>query len=117
MCFLAADGAATEVQVDCSRGKTIAWGLSKLDPVGPNTLRVTGNCQENVSIRGFSNLKILGTAGAEVSAALAGPATDDGGTNYVIEVVESSLVTIRGLAVHAGGGNRNRLLWVPTVRR
>ena len=100
--FAAAEKAgAKTVVVNCDAGRTISWGLSQLATAGPSVLKVNGTCRENVSISGFHNLEITAN-GAELWPAPSGPGTSWAGT-YVMEVVGSSAVTIKGLTVHAAG--------------
>jgi hypothetical protein len=100
LCAASAGAAAKEVAVDCDSGTTIAWGLGKLDPAGPSTLRISGTCQENVLIRGFSDLRLVGSGGAELYAAPGGPGVDNRRAMFVMEALESNLVTIKGLTIH-----------------
>jgi hypothetical protein len=92
---------AKTLVVNCDAGKTISWGLSQLATAGPSVLKVNGTCRENVSISGFHNLEIAAN-GAELWPAPSGPGTSWVGT-YVMEVVGSSAVTIKGLTIHAAG--------------
>jgi hypothetical protein len=92
---------AKTLVVNCDAGKTISWGLSQLATAGSSVLKVNGTCRENVSISGFHNLEIAAN-GAELWPAPSGPGTSWVGT-YVMEVVGSSSVTIKGLTVHAAG--------------
>ena len=95
--MLAAQQTTTSKQktVACDAGQTITAALSKLDKRGPNTLKVSGTCRENVAIRGFDDLRIV-APGAVLIPANVGPATS------ALEVVGSRFVTIDGLTVQGG---------------
>ncbi len=99
---LAEKADAKTVVVNCDAGKTISGGLSQLATGGPSVLKIIGACRENVSISGFHDLEVVATNGAELLPAPTGPGTSWVGT-YVMEVVGSSSVTIKGLTVHAAG--------------
>lgn len=104
MLLLAAAGpaVAANVLVNCNAGKTISSGLTKLSTAGPSVLNISGVCRENVTISGFHNLEVIAAPGTELWPAPSGPGTSWTGT-YVMEVVGSTSVTIKGLSVHAAG--------------
>jgi hypothetical protein len=93
---------AGDVVVNCSAGKTISSALSKLSTAGPSVLKIRGICRENVTISGFHNLEVIAAPGTELWPAPSGPGTSWTGT-YVLEVIGSSSVSIKGLTVHAAG--------------
>jgi hypothetical protein len=89
--------AATKVTVNCDAGQTISRALSKLDKAGPNVVKVHGTCQENVVVKHFDDLRIVGAPGATI---LGDPATP--GVS-VLQVLASRSVTIDGLTVSGPG--------------
>lgn len=88
-------GQATTVNVNCDKGEKIQAALASLDPRGPNTVQVSGNCREHVLIQSFDRLTLL----ASPSATINGPAT---GANDVIDVVDSQRVTIQDFKLNGG---------------
>src|SRR5271166_6392094 len=90
---------AVTVKVHCSpnagRGETINAALHHLDPSGPNTIRVSGLCKENVVVEGFDRLTMI----AEQGAAIADPS---GGNNPTIIILDSRRVVVRGFAISGG---------------
>jgi hypothetical protein len=85
-----------EVKVRCDAGETIGGALSRLDPLVPAVVRVSGACRENVLIRGFDDLRIVGAAGATLEV-VASPAL------YAIEVATSRLVSFERLTIQGAG--------------
>ena len=53
-------GARKVISVECDKGETIGDALAKIDRNGPNTVRVSGTCHENVSVMGFYDLRLEG---------------------------------------------------------
>jgi hypothetical protein len=85
------------VKVHC-RGNAagINGALSRLNPVGPNTIVVSGTCKENVVIQGFDRL----TLQADPSGATI---TDpSGGNNPTVTIVDSQRVAIQGFTINGG---------------
>jgi hypothetical protein len=90
--------AQTNVDVDCSGSNPQAFhsinaALNTLDLVGPNTITVTGTCQENVALLQRDRLTIQAAAGHV--AAIQNAATPPGITLYVAgsrNIVLDSLV-------------------------
>lgn len=86
---------AAVVAVDCTkRGVSIGAAIAKLDPSVPNTLNVTGTCNENVTVSGHRDLTIA--ASGTASIAPTNTAAD------TIAVNASSRLTLQGLSIAAG---------------
>ena len=85
-----------EVKVRCDAGETIGGALSGLDPLVPAVVQVSGTCRENVLIRGFNDLRIVGAAGATLEV-VAPPAP------YAIEVDTSRRVSLEDLTIQGTG--------------
>jgi hypothetical protein len=92
---------AANVAVQCSGGagedsyKSISAALSHLDPSGPNTVSVSGACQENLSITFFNRLTLNANPGASISDA-------SGGKSNVIAIIDSQTVIINGFTINGG---------------
>jgi hypothetical protein len=56
-----------QVAVKCVGRFTIKGALKTLNPAGPNTLTISGTCNENVVIQGFNRLTLLGKPGATIT--------------------------------------------------
>lgn len=67
---------------------SINAALASLPPAGPNAVFITGTCQENVIVSGFTNLLIAGNPSATIQ-----PATPNG---HPLEIFNSQRVTIQG---------------------
>ena len=93
---LTAHGA--DLKVECGgKGQlsTITSALKKINPAGPNTVTVFGTCTENVLIRGFNRLTLIGSSGASINDA-------SGGTGFVVDVEDSTDVILQGFAINGG---------------
>jgi hypothetical protein len=90
---------AKVVNVQCGGSKTdpttISAALKLLNPNVPNTLNISGTCNENVVINGFTRLTLAGKQGATVSDA-------SGGAAQTILVLDSTDVVFRTLRVDGG---------------
>jgi hypothetical protein len=93
---VAAASQPREVKVRCDAGETIGRALSRLDPLVPAVVQVSGTCRENVRIRGFDDLRIVGAAGATLEV-VASPAP------YAIEVAASRRVSFERLTIQGTG--------------
>jgi hypothetical protein len=88
----------TDLRVKCdTKGalSTINGALKLLNPGGPNTLTVSGTCNENVLIQGFNGLTLGAKTGATISDA-------SGGTDVVVNIQDSTNVTLRGFTINGG---------------
>jgi hypothetical protein len=77
---------------------TIGAALNKLNPAGPNTINVSGSCKENVVIQGFGRLTLNAHAGASITDA-------SGGTGVVVDIEDSTDVTLHGFTISGGDIN------------
>lgn len=92
-------GQATDLKVNCNGMgalSTINGALKKLNPLGPNTVTVSGTCNENVVIQGFDRLRLIATPGASINDA-------SGGTATVLDIIDSQRITVQGFAINGGG--------------
>jgi hypothetical protein len=61
---------AANVNVNCNApglGGRIQTALKSLNSAGPNTIRVSGTCKENVTINGFDRLTLIAVDGATIT--------------------------------------------------
>lgn len=91
---------AANLKVDCSHRRedtfhTIAAALSRLNPIGPNTVTVSGACHENIVILSFDRLSLIADPGASITDA-------SGGTSAVIVIGDSTRITLEGFLVNGG---------------
>jgi hypothetical protein len=87
---------ATDLKVNCNGAgalSTINGALKLLNPVGPNTVIVSGSCKENIVIQGFDRLTLIANPGASITDA-------SNGNNFVILVSDSQRITIQGFTVN-----------------
>jgi hypothetical protein len=95
--FCTSTSAAT-IFVNCGRpgaaGKIQAH-LKYLDPRGPNTVKVAGTCNENVSVVGFDRLSLIAIPGAVLQDA-------SGGTQAVLRIEDSQRVVVLGFTIRGG---------------
>jgi hypothetical protein len=90
---------AANLKVNCNRTgalSTINGALKLLNPLGPNTVTVSGTCNENVVIQGFDRLTLLATPGTSINDA-------SGGIAFVLDISDSQRVTVQGFAINGGG--------------
>jgi parallel beta-helix repeat protein len=89
---------AVTVPIDCNKpapaGKIRTY-LKLLDPQGPNTLRISGTCHENIVIRGFDRLSLIANPGAVLKDA-------SGGQKPVINITDSRRIYIQGFTISGG---------------
>ncbi|HLJ29574.1 MAG TPA: right-handed parallel beta-helix repeat-containing protein [Candidatus Angelobacter sp.] len=86
------------VKVNCGKksGSTINGVLQRLNPEGPNTIIVSGTCNENVLIQGLDRLTLqAGNNGAVIN-------DTSGGNNPTITIVDSQRVLIQGFTINGG---------------
>lgn len=106
LCTLLFSGQAQgrEVRVNCDKPadpasnphRSITSALEKLDPKGPNTVIVSGTCEENVLIEGFADLTLESDGATIIDAS--------GGTLNIILIRHSQRITISGFSVNGGFG-------------
>jgi len=97
---------AADLKVNCNGTgalSTINSALKLLNPIGPNTVTVSGACHENVLIQSFDRLTLTANPGASINDA-------SGGTVDVITIEDSqrvrykvspSMVAAKGLSASA----------------
>ena len=103
VCFvvLTVSAQGANLKVQCGVAKTtnplhtISAALSLLDPQGPNTITVSGTCNENVVIAGFNRLKLRTTTGATINDA-------SGGTGFVVDIEDSTDIVLNGFTINGG---------------
>jgi len=74
---------------------TIQSALKFANPSIRNTIVVSGTCNENVLIRGFDHLTLKAKPGATINDA-------SGATGFVLDIEQSSDVTIEGFTINGG---------------
>src|SRR5215468_5293046 len=89
---------ADTLHVNCDLHQKIQKAINNLQqnaPLGPNTIVVSGSCQENIIIQSMDNLTLTTTNGASIS-------DNSGGTLDVIAVIDSRRVSINGFTINGG---------------
>lgn len=74
---------------------TITGALRLLDPQGPNTLTVSGTCNENVVIQSFDRLTLIALPGASI-------VDTTNGKGVVLDILDSHRVTVSGFTIVGG---------------
>ncbi len=96
--FVCAPATAATFFVNCNvpgpAGKIQAY-LTHLDPRGPNTLKVSGTCVENVTVVGFDRLSLIALPGAVLQDA-------SGGAREVLFIQDSQRVLVQGFTLRGG---------------
>jgi hypothetical protein len=91
-----------ELTVECSNPraklKTITQALAFLPKQGPNTIHVSGACNENVIIDGFDNLTLVANPGASINDPT--PSIPD--DNDVVDILNSRRITVQGFTINGG---------------
>jgi hypothetical protein len=91
-----------ELTVECSnpkaRLKSINQVLAFLPKQGPNTIHVSGVCNESVIIDGFDNLTLVADPGASINDPT--PSVPD--DNDVLDISNSERITVQGFTVNGG---------------
>jgi hypothetical protein len=97
--FLPGSAQAVTLNVNCNAQAgqlhTIAGALKLLNPSGPNTINVSGSCNENVLIQSFQNLTLNAISGASITDA-------SGGAGFVVDIEDSTEVTLQGFTINGG---------------
>jgi hypothetical protein len=89
---------AVNLKVNCNSTGTLSainGALKLLNPQGPNTLTVSGNCKENVVIQSFDRLSLIANSGASINDV-------SGGTVAVVDIEDSHSVTLNGFTINGG---------------
>ena len=89
---------AVSLRVDCDKHESISKVLhllAKANPQGPNTITVSGACQENIVIRGMDRLTLITRNGASI--------TDrSNGSLAVVDIEDSQKVILQGFTINGG---------------
>jgi Right handed beta helix region len=90
---------AKDVSVNChakdATGK-ISKALALLNPVGPNSITVSGTCRDNVFMVGYDRLTLIAKPGATITDA-------SGGQQWaLIYVIDSRRISIQGFTLSGG---------------
>lgn len=99
MLLLALTAQAVTIKVDCrlTAHLTISAAVAKIaatNPLGPNTITVTGNCHENVVVSSLDNLTLqAGPLGATITDA-------SGGTLDTLVVADSGRFALNGFTIN-----------------
>jgi len=92
---------AADVSVDCSKKKTITAALASLTKLGPNTVHISGACNEAVNIDGFDRLTLVGDGTASINDPT--PTSDpDLEDTTMIFIANASRVDIQNITVNGG---------------
>jgi hypothetical protein len=89
---------AANINVNCDKKETIHKALklvAALNPGGPNTINVSGNCRDNLVIDGFDRLTLATKTGASIS-------DHSGGALPVVFVHDSQSFTLQGFTINGG---------------
>lgn len=95
VCTLHAD----EKNVDCNK-KSLQSEIDKLNKEEFNVVTISGVCTEDIVVSEFTNLTLIGTTGAGITATAFLPV--DIGNSTVAVLVENSKVTLETLTINAG---------------
>lgn len=91
-------GAFGEIKLNCNDAKkkqTLSGLLAKLPVALPVTIRVSGACQDNVTISGFQHVTLLAEQGASISDA-------SGEGAPVISVARTTTFEMQGFTINGG---------------
>jgi hypothetical protein len=98
----AAGASALTLPVNCNVGETISGAIAKLQllgPIataGPNTLNISGTCNENVNINAMANLTLQGSSGATVNG-------NSSGNGETLFITQSQGITVNNLTINGFG--------------
>jgi hypothetical protein len=88
-----------DIMVNCSLpgapASSIQAALAKLDPTRVNTIRVSGTCNENVTVQSFENLTLIASPGASIN-------DSSGGNLDVLDVADTHEFALQGFAINGG---------------
>lgn len=90
-----AQGATVHVHCGKTSASTIHGALQHLSAEGPNTVIVSGTCNENVVIQSLDKLTLQAEAGAAIQ-------DSSNGNNPTIFIIDSQRVTIQGFTINGG---------------
>ena len=91
---------AANLFVNCDKHQSIHQALHLLattNPLGPNTISISGNCRANFVIQSMDRLTLITKKGASI--------TDrSGGTLPVVDIEDSNRVTLQGFTINGADG-------------
>ena len=90
---ITADGAT--VTVNCDNGDKLQTTINSLSPQGPNTVLVSGTCNQPVIIQSFDRLTLQANPNAQINAS-----TTD--VTDAIDIVDSNRVAVNGFTISGG---------------
>lgn len=90
-----AQGATVRVRCGSNSSSSINGALQHLNPPGPNTIIVSGTCNENVVIQSFDRLTLQAQPGAMINDA-------SGGNNPTVTILDSQRVSLQGFTINGG---------------
>jgi len=94
LAFISFNAFGANLHINCGSHRTLGAALASIDPTIPNTIHVSGTCNEVIDIQQFDHLTIIG----EKDAVIASSST----TAYTFTVRSSHDVAIRNLTVRGG---------------
>lgn len=93
-----AAGVEVTVNCDAKKNNSINAVLATLNKQGPNTIHVSGTCNESVIIDGFNDLTLLANPGASINDPT--PSTTD--DNDPLDISNSRVVSVQGFTINGG---------------
>ncbi len=88
-----------DIDINCNLphgpNNSISAALARLDPNRIWTLRVTGTCNENVTVQSFEDLTLIANPGASINDA-------SGGTLDVLVVADTPEFSLQGFTINGG---------------
>lgn len=99
---------AADMVVNCSK-KTLTKTIEKLDKLVPNTVSISGDCIEDITISGHKDLTLIGDGSASITATGHIPGDPEGSSETAL-YIESSHITVDTLTINGG----NNGLWCET---
>src|SRR5205085_6621621 len=86
--------------VNCDRKETIHKAVRLLadsNPLGPNTISVSGSCRDNITIQSMDRLTLITRKGASI--------TDrSSGSSMVLNILDSHSIAVQGFTINGGSG-------------
>lgn len=95
--IISAAAQAVTATVDCNRGPLgkISTFLKVMNPQGPNTLKISGTCRENIAVNSFDRLTLIANPGAVLQ-------DTSNGEQPVVSIYDSRRVSIQGFTISGG---------------
>src|SRR4051812_20055042 len=89
---------AVDLNVNCDGHHSIRLAvrvLARINPQGPNTIIVSGECKETLVIQSMDRLTLTTKKGASIT-------DPSGGTRAVVDIENSQRVTLKGFTINGG---------------